>query len=312
MQRQYSFRQGDRAEYLAQYILSAIAITVPVPRQEDVGTDFHCSLLRREGNNLRPTLPFNIQIKAAGKKILKDGVRFGGLTDAGNWRKHEIEALCQTDAPFLIGLVNLEEQTLELFSTITRYFVLNNWKGIDFPREVVLIPYDPDGEGHLGDGVQEELTAKPEMPNILWKLPIGQPIVRITIEESENEECCEEIKNLLAPFLQMDQENAVFFRSGLGYFHWPLIIRTGQLLNEKAGALIARPAEAPKVKEQLRTMGRIVASLLTSYRLSNMKDEILAWEPALDQLPLSEFPDFVQKTIKQACEFAHPNTGTAQ
>lgn len=311
MQRQFSYRQGDRAEYLAQYILSAIAITVSVPRQEDVGTDFHCSLLRRDGDNLRPTLPFNIQIKSASKKIRKDGIRFGGLTNVGNWREHEIEALCQTDTPFLIGLVNLENQSLDLFSTITRYFVLNNWKGIDSPREVVLIPYDPEGERHLGDGVQEDLVAIPGMPQILWKLPIGQPIVTITIEESENKERCEEIKNLLTPFLRMDQENAVFFRSGLGYFHWPLIIRTGQLLYETAGALISRPAEAPKVKEQLRTMGRIVASLLTSYRLSNMKEEILAWEPALEQLPLNEFPDFVQKTIKQACDFAHSITGTA-
>src|SRR5213592_171812 len=110
VQRLVSYRQGDRAEYLAQYILSAFAISVPVPRQEDVGSDFHCSLLKREASNLRPYLPFNIQIKSYSAKLLKDGVIFGGLTDGGNWKYHEIEQLCQTGTPFVIGVVNKDEQ----------------------------------------------------------------------------------------------------------------------------------------------------------------------------------------------------------
>jgi hypothetical protein len=63
MQRLLSVKKGDRAEYLAQYILSSIAVTVPVPRQEDFGSDFHCSMLRTEGQVVPPYLPFNIQIK---------------------------------------------------------------------------------------------------------------------------------------------------------------------------------------------------------------------------------------------------------
>lgn len=304
MQRLRSFRHGDRAEYLAQYILSALAITVSVPRQEDVGTDFHCSLLRGEGNNLRPTLPFNIQIKSAGEEILKDGVRFGGLTKGGAWRRHEINQLCQTDTPFLIGLVNLKEQSLALFSTITRYFVLSNWLGGDGPREVALIPYDPVGEGHLGSGGQEDLPAKQDMPQKLWKLPLGQPIVTISIEESENEERCEEIKNLLEPYLRMDQENAVCFRIGLGYFDWPLIIRPGKALINVGAGLASHSAEAPSVQKQLSIVTRIVASLLTSYRLSNRKPEILACEPMLAHLPISQVPKFVQDSIQEALDFA--------
>ena len=39
----FTFRQGDRSEYLALYMLSALGLAVPVPRQEDVGIDFHCN-----------------------------------------------------------------------------------------------------------------------------------------------------------------------------------------------------------------------------------------------------------------------------
>lgn len=312
MQRQFSYRQGDRAEYLAQYILSAIAITVPVPRQEDIGTDFHCSLLRRVDNTLRPTFPFNIQIKSAGGKVLKDGIRFGGVTDSGRWRKHEIDLLCQTDTPFLIGLVDLDKQCLHVFSTITRYFVLSNWQGTGLPREVALVPFDPAGEDSLGAGAQEELDAKEGMPSRLWKLPLGQPVVSISIGESEDPDRCETIKNLLEPFLRMDQENAVCFRIGLGYFDWPLIIRPGQVLKDFAAGMASPSADSPAVQKQLQTLSRIVASLLTSYRLSGKKQEILAWEPCLPQLPIAQAPDFVRNSIQQAIEFAHATTGTGE
>jgi hypothetical protein len=305
VQRNVSYRQGDRSEYLAQYILSAFAISVPVPRQEDaLGSDFHCSLLKREGKNLRPYLPFNIQIKSHNNEVVTKGVSFGGVTDAGNWRKHEIDQLCQTDTPFIIGIVNKEQQWIELFTTNTRYFVLANWLGIGLPREVALLPYLPTGEGHLGAGDAEDLDAKPDMPQKLWKLPIGQPIVRIYIQDSEDTEKGEGIKKILEPYLRMDQENGVRFGIGLGYFSWPLIIRTGQPLREIGSGLASPHAKALSVQNQLQVMGRSIASLLTSYRISGMKVEILQWESVLGQLPLANEPEFVKNSISQALSFA--------
>lgn len=42
--RLFSFREGDRSEYLAQYLLSGLGLVTPVPRQEDIGFDFVCSI----------------------------------------------------------------------------------------------------------------------------------------------------------------------------------------------------------------------------------------------------------------------------
>lgn len=306
--RYFPYRQGDRAEYLAQYILSALAITVPVPRQEDVGIDFHCSLLRRENKKLYPSVPFNIQIKSAGKTILRDGIRFGGVTKSGDWRKHQIEQLCQMDTPFLVGLVDLKKLTLHLFCTITRYFILANWRNLNLPREVALMPFTPPTEGHLSDGEHEELPEKPGIPRALWKLPLGQPIVSITISESEKPKRCEEIKAVLEPYLRMDLENAVRFNIGLGYFDWPLIIRTGERIRESAAGLSSHSVDSPAVAKQLETLARMVASLLVSYRLSRMKKEILEWEPVLKQLPILRTPEFVRNSIQQALSFAHSDT----
>jgi hypothetical protein len=38
-----SFYQGNRSEYLAQYILSALGVAVKVPHEEDIGVDFNCT-----------------------------------------------------------------------------------------------------------------------------------------------------------------------------------------------------------------------------------------------------------------------------
>jgi len=304
MQRLFTCRQGDRAEYLAQYILSSLAFIVPVPRQEDnTGVDFHCSLIRRDGSNLRPGLPFNIQIKKAGD-VLETGVRYGGFTKGGDWRRHEIEQLCQTSLPYLIGIVNLESQTLDIFTTITRYFVLSNWLGKGLPTEIAMIPYDPVGGGRLGAGVQEDVDRKPNAPGRLWKLPLGQPIVSIPIEESENENRCEEIKTLLEPYLRMDQENAVCFRIGLGYFNWPLIIRPNQPLHEIGVALASGAFPNPSTDSQLRVMTRMTAALLRSYHSSGMKQEILPWESILPHLPFDNEQAFVSNWAKEAIAFA--------
>ncbi len=271
-----------------------------MPRQEDIGSDFHCSLLTREGDNLRPSLPFNIQIKSDGDQVRKEGLRYGGVTKAGVWRKHEIDQLCQTDTPFLVGIVNKDEQWLDIFCTITRYFVLSNWRGTGLPREVALIPYDPTGEGHLGDGVQEDRPVLPNMPQKLWKLPIGQPIVRVSIEDSEDTTRCEEIKALLAPYLRIDQENAICFRIGLGYFNWPLIIRPGQPLREMGVALVAQGVPSQSVENQMKILSRLTASLLRSYQMSGMKANILVWESLTKHLPLENETVLVSGWVNEA------------
>lgn len=304
MQRLVTFRQGDRAEYLAQYILSSFAISVPVPRQEDVGTDFHCSLLKKDGKNLRPYLPFNIQIKSLGENIRREGLVFGGTTEGGNWRRHEIEQLCQADTPFLLGLVDGKAQRLDLFSTASRYFARTNWTGKGLPRELVLMPYTPTGEDHLGDGNLETLDYNAEMPLHRWTIPIGQPIVQISIDESEDPDRCEEIKLLLEPYLKMDQRNAVLSRLGLGYFEWPLIIRTNKPSPEVGIGLSYGPPASPGFDGQMEVLTKMVASILGAYKGAKMKDKILPWLNILDQLPLDKGDPLMKRVIEDASAYA--------
>ena len=193
---------------------------------------------------------------------------------------------------------------MEVFSTVSRYFVFYDWKRLGPPRQVDLLPYQPVGEAHLNDGTSEDLDAKQNMPNWLWKLPIGQPILRITLDDSENPDKCEGVKALLEPYLRMDQENGVFARIGLGYFNWPLIIRTGQPLKDRAVGLASPPVNSPKFQSQLSVMAKIVASLLRSYESGQRKDEILQWQHVLNQLPIATEPEIIADAVRNACQFA--------
>jgi hypothetical protein len=304
MQRLYSYRQGDRAEYLAHYILSALAITVPVPRQEDVGSDFHCSLLKRVGNNLHAYLPFNIQIKSDSPSLRRDGISFGGTTESGVWRRHEIDALCQTDMPFLVGVVNKEDQRLDLFSTISRYFVRVNWSGRGAPRRVDLLPYSPEGDAHLGNGDVIDLAEAAGMPSFEWRLPIGQPIVRISISDSENPERCEEIKGVLESYLRMDQENAVLTRLGIGHFNWPLVIRPNNQMHEVGIGWVFGPPGSPEFARQSQALVKIICSVLKSFMQAGMKEEIEAWLPVVARIDLASVDPVTAKVIEEARNFA--------
>lgn len=294
-QRYERTRKGDRAEYLAQYIFSSFTVCVPVIRQEDVGVDFYCSLLRKVDEDLRPYLAFNVQVKSSG-----DSIEIGGVTKGGKWREHEIQQFCSLETPLLIGIVDIADQRLDLFSTSSRYFV-GRWKNGIIPRRIDLMPYVPEGEGHLGDGEIKKLKTEPGMPDEVWKLPIGQPIVKIPIADSENEQKRETIKQLLEPYLRMDQQNMVLARLGLGYFEWPLIMRPGVPLREFGIGFAIGSMPKP---QQLGSMIKMIAGLLGSYHAGKQKEKILQWIPVLQQFDLPSANSVIRETIANAVAYA--------
>lgn len=296
MQRPYGIRQGDRSEYLAHYILSALAITTPVPRAEDFqGIDFHCSLLKEVDGNLQPYAPFNVQVKSASEAY----VEYGGVTKSGNWRKHEIEALCEYQTPFFIGLVNKDLQRLDLFQTINRAFL---WGRLPLPFKVRLMLNDPDGEGELGSGSEVNETVDPSFgcAPITHILPIGRPVVSIPIADSEDAIKIETLKSALLKFIMLDQENITLHRADFAHFRWPLVIKPGTGIHDY-GIMAMAPNDPRRL---LRLITPAIASLLSTYKHHEGKSEIEAWGSMIHQLPRDHDLALMGKIIDQAFEFA--------
>jgi hypothetical protein len=260
-----------------------------------VGTDFHCSLLRKDGENLRPYLAFNIQIKSS-----NEAISIGGVTKGGNWRRHEIEKFCAQEVPFLIGIVNVDNQRLDLFSTTTRSFI-GRWKNGLMPRRIDLIPYQPAVDRDINDGYIENLDEIPGMPREVWKLEIGNPIIQITISDSDDSEKREAIKQRLEPYLRLDGRNIVLAEMGLGYFEWPLIIRPDASLAKIGIGLWTR---FPIDPVQLDSTIKMIASLLRAYHLGKQKEKIIPWIPVLEQFDVEKANPVIRDVIAQAVAFA--------
>ena len=67
-----SFRLGDRSELLVEYLLAGIAFTTRVPRQEDIGIDFMCSLITgsHAASLLKPGPSFSVQAKSTTEAVV--------------------------------------------------------------------------------------------------------------------------------------------------------------------------------------------------------------------------------------------------
>src|SRR5213076_2783758 len=109
----FGFHESNRGEYLAQYFLSALGVSAPVIRQEDIGVDFFCSLAREENNRLTFHSPFMVQQGAAGAKAFI----YGGYTKEEVWHSASIEWLFSQELPLFVCVTDRSKARFKLYST---------------------------------------------------------------------------------------------------------------------------------------------------------------------------------------------------
>ena len=131
-----SWRQGNRSEYLAQYFLSALGVSVPVLRQEDIGADFYCALAKEDDRRLTFHSPFAVQVGSAESKVF----RFGGFDARGKWRRAAIEWLFSQEIPLFLGMVDRKEARIRIYQTSPMWMIRYKFGDMS---EVELLP------GHL-------------------------------------------------------------------------------------------------------------------------------------------------------------------
>ncbi len=112
-----TYRLGDRAELLVEQLLAGFAFTTRVPRQEDFGVDFFCSLTRQEGQFLKAGPFFAVQAKSARDDIVYE-------------KSHELEWIKNQENPLLICVADRNSLAMDVYSTWNLVCgVLNGWRG---------------------------------------------------------------------------------------------------------------------------------------------------------------------------------------
>jgi len=231
--RSRSFRLGDRSELLVQQLLTSVAFTTSVPRQEDIGLDFLCSLITGYGGpNLLKAGPFfSVQAKSD--------------TDPIKYEKpHEIEWITSQENPLLICVADRDAGAMDVYSTWNLLCgVQNGWRGQSKPNCINLCPgksstWDWRGVEDLDDGSQ----------NVL----LGKPIVRITHEDIFNESRTQQLASVLGAWIAIDRENIVRCKTGMYWVVGPLSYETGIIPPQPFGVnLYWNPTNLSKCTENL-------------------------------------------------------------
>jgi len=127
--RDRNLRSGDLHEELGIFLLKAVALVAPIPRQEDVGNDAFATLIRPEGSRrLIPDLSFLVQLKS------------GSVTSVSYKTADEMGWIRDLESPLFIGRVDLKQARIELFTTLRLHQILleRGYEGI----ELLLDPAD--------------------------------------------------------------------------------------------------------------------------------------------------------------------------
>jgi hypothetical protein len=295
---QPDFRQGNISEYLAQYLLSYLGTAIYVPRQEDVGVDFHCAITENESHIDIVKEQFHVQIKSN----LSDEIEFGSVIKTGKdstikWKKHELDWLFNLEVPLFIGISNKEGSCLELYSTSFMWYNYWNKKFLTLK----FIPNKPNGkmdEIHATEDIDISDWASGldvDIPKIKTLVQMGPPVVKLTDKSVREKNELAIIKNLLRQAIIIEKNNIIYKKLNLPYFKWIHQIAT----NEKfVGAWFYTVEKVINEEHKLyQTTAPILIALALLYK--NTQDSKL--DPILNVLrlvPSDYIPDHIKKILE--------------
>ena len=309
--RQNSYRDGDRSESYARIVLSALGLAVPVPREEDVGIDFYCTLGQEDGKFTRFFEPYNVQVKSASQKTLQFG---GADKKTSAWKVHEIAWILTQYTPFFLALVNKRAARVDLFCTTTRWFP---YHAPQVPYELLFRAYTPDSNTdlHRGDDARTALSVAvpPGVEAVRWELPLGQPILSLTTSDVEQKSIVASAREILRQYIAIEVQNYVAAANRVSYFHWPLRITPNTQLKVRGEFLQWYSQPTIFTQLQLRNIAPLVATLLRTYESVNDNDKVTRLGGLLDMLPQDPDLKLVREKIEEGIKMqAGKNGGSKQ
>jgi hypothetical protein len=186
-----------------------------VPRQEDIGVDFVCSLITRYDRNLLKAGPFfTVQAKSSTKPV--------------EYKKpYEIEWITSQENPLLLCVADRDVGAMDVYSTWNLLCAAKNgWRGKAIPNCIRLCPgksstWDWRGVEDRDDGSQDVL--------------LGKPIVRITQEQIVDESSTQKLSQIIGTWIAFDRENIVHCKAEMNWVAGPLSYETGRIPSQPFG-----------------------------------------------------------------------------
>jgi hypothetical protein len=290
-----SFRQGNRTEYLANYFLSALGVSAPVPRQEDIGIDFFCSVAQKQGNRLVFGTPYSVQVGSADTKTFS----YGGTDKSEKWKEAELQWLYSQEIPLFFCVVDKSAASFKLYSPSAlwpcRYFFGDL-------GEVVFIP----------DAVDDDLLNNAEVPDQLlpegcgnrkmYKISLGKPVVHLTIQSLEDAELQNNARQSLTIAIQVEQENLRYRSLGLHFAAFLPLEHEANRINSTRGVRhfhAWNSGPGLHTDAQLEKMLPFCIALALNFKSQARPNELLKLKDTFSLYRPEQVPQFMREDIPE-------------
>jgi hypothetical protein len=286
------FREGNRSEYLAQYFLSALGVSVNVPRPEDIGIDFYCALAQETGKRLTFHSPFAVQVGSYGTKQFC----YGGYTDKGAWRKEQLHWLFSQELPLFVCTIGKEDLSFRLYSTSPMWLIRYSYGDVS---EVHLVP---DATHDIFKESREEVPAYAGKggDGCVYRIPLGPPIVALRIEDLKSN-LVNKARLGLAKAARAEMLNLTYRRLNAHFAQWLLdIVSNDDSGVMKLGHLYAWNSEPGRnTREQLKALVPIVVALAHNLKSQKRFEELALLRGIFQLIPKEDLPAFVEENIPE-------------
>ncbi len=213
--RSYSFREGDRSEYLAQFLLSALGLCTFIPRQEDIGFDFSCSLADQEAGILTFGYPYLISIKSRSMPSIH--VEPTKTAIEADDARH-VAWLFRQNQPVFLGVVDKEDVSLHIFSLLPLWFLY--YYGGPTVGSLSLNPrFDVAQTDDVGIPTRgAELANWPG--HFHFDVDLGHPVAKLDLSTIQDEARLRIVKKSLRIAVDFAERDLLHYRLQIPTFYW--------------------------------------------------------------------------------------------
>jgi len=233
--RPYGFRIGDNAELLSEFVISRIAFTSRVPRTEDVGHDFLCSLAEREKNLFKAGPFFTVQAKNKKDPIIYQ-------------KDYQIQWIKNQENPFFICVADRSSLKVAFYSTWSLLLGILHKSA----RKIVLIP------GSENDSYKEPET-EPDLSE--QRIYLGKPILNISAKDIVDDANVSKFAWILRQWIEIDRENIINRYAGIYWIIGPKEYETNKPIAEPFQQIVAFMWNAKNLEKCKVNFGRSATAL---------------------------------------------------
>ncbi len=296
--RSYSFREGDRSEYLAQFLLSAVGLCTSIPRQEDIGFDFACSIADQESRILTFGYPYLISIKSiSGPSMVVEPTKTAIEADDGR----HVAWLFRQDQPIFLGVVDKEKVSLRIFSLLPLWFLY--YCGGPSVGSLSLNPrLDASQTADVGPPQRgAELANWPK--HFHYDVDLGHPVAILDLPTIQDESRTQSAKKFLRIAVDFSERSLLHFRLQIPYFYY--FPRTAPDASILQPGFSCQPVP-PTAEARQKIMAELAPSL-TSFALHfKEKGDALSFQACVRLLSLAPTTIIPEAVLQQLPELRRP------